>query len=553
MKLFNRIWILTFGLVLFVSCSDLDTYPEGSVFTSEQKVAVAQTTSWGISSDINGLYSYLGSQYAVLGSANARADDFGYPAVCLSSDLNGPDMVAPNSGYNWFSVASDYSDRTYTYANPRIRWELFYKQIKVANDLLASIEEMEAKPGYTEDKTVTYYKAQAQAVRAFDYFNLVQLFQFTYKGNEDKLAVPIVTYGMTDTNNPRQTVKAVYALIMSDLNAAVTGLEGFTRTSKGQVDQQVAYGLRARVNLVMQNWDAAASDAAAAMAGYTLLSIADVSAPSFNSADASSWMWAILKTPDQISDQYSTWPSKICSFAGNSYTAGVGMYKSINTLLWSKIPSTDVRKGWWVDASLKSPIIDNLSWPGYEGQPIGALNISEVKMPFIKYTNVKFGAYNDEMGNGENASDWCLMRAEEMLFIQAEGLAMGGNVSGAKTLLENYVKTYRNPSYSCTATTAQALQNEIWFQRRVELWGEGFGFTDCMRLKKNIVRFNSKVATNFPSAYKFNLSSDDPWLLLRICQREINSNLGIPDAANNTGGSKPKAGAGAGLLDGVTD
>jgi starch-binding outer membrane protein, SusD/RagB family len=547
MKIVNKFWVFVIGAAFMVSCTDLDTAPEGGIFTSEQKQEIVRQLPQRLEADITGMYSMMGKQYPVYGSVNNRADDFGYPMVCLSQDLNGSDMVGTDDSYNWFAVASEFSDRTYTYANPYIRWALFYNQIKAANDILSSI------PDDTENQTLLYYKGQALAVRAFDYFSLVQMYQFTYKGNEDKLSVPIVTFGMTDPNNPRQTVAAVYDFILSDINAAIPLLKGYARTDKAGVDQQVAYGIRARVNLVMQNWAAAATDASAAMAGYTLLSKDAVSVPSFNSADASSWMWAILMNPSMITDQSECWPAVLCSFAGNGYAAGVGCYKMINTLLWSKIPSTDVRKGWWVDADLKSPLIDNASWPGYVGQPIGPLNIPDVKVPFFAYTNVKFNAYKSEFGNGEGASDWCIMRAEEMVLIQAEGLAMSGSVAEAKTILENYVKTYRDPSYTCTATTAAEMQNAIWLQRRVELWGEGFGFTDAMRLKKNIVRFNSRIATNSPEAFKFNLASDNGWLLLRIPQSETNSNTGIPEDANNKDGSLPVSGDGAGLTDGVTD
>jgi hypothetical protein len=36
------------------------------------------------------------------------------------------------------------------------------------------------------------------------------------------------------------------------------------------------------------------------------------------------------------------------------------MYASrcINSKLWNEIPSTDVRKGWWLDANLHSPIVN---------------------------------------------------------------------------------------------------------------------------------------------------------------------------------------------------
>lgn len=57
--------------------------------------------------------------------------------------------------------------------------------------------------------------------------------------------------------------------------------------------------MRARVNLVMNNWGEAATDAEAALSGYTFLSKDDVSAPGFNSANSPSWIWAgIYKAAD---------------------------------------------------------------------------------------------------------------------------------------------------------------------------------------------------------------------------------------------------------------
>ena len=128
-----------------------------------------------LAADIVGMYASNLVQYPVFGSSR-RGDDFGYPAVCLSNDLNGPDMVGPNSGYNWFTTCSEYSDRSITYANPYMRWALFYNQIKLANDILNSI------PNDTDNPTLKAYRGQAKAVRAFDYLNLAPYFQFRYKG-----------------------------------------------------------------------------------------------------------------------------------------------------------------------------------------------------------------------------------------------------------------------------------------------------------------------------------------------------------------------------------
>jgi len=547
-KYIYRVLLLLLAPLFLASCEDLIAEPEGEILTEEQKREVAALLPERLSADLNGMYAILGTQYPAL-PASERADDFGYPSVTLAWDHNGSDMVSPDAGYNWFATPLEFSDRNYTYASPYIRWALFYKQIKLANDLLAAI------PEDGEDEQLAYYRGQALAVRAFDYFSLVQMYQFTYKGNEDKPAVPINTEVMEGdiTNNPRATVQQVYDLILSDLDEAIELLEGFTRPNKAAVDQSVAYGIRARVNLVMQNWEEAASDAAAARGSYSFLSKEEAGKPGFNDASAPNWMWAVLINPVNIASNYNTWPSKLSSFAGNSYTANVGQYKSISSLLWNKIPSTDVRKGWWVDTDLKSPVIDNLRWPGYPDQPIGPLNINDVKMPFLPYTNVKFAATGSVIGNGDNSADWVVMRSEEMLLIEAEGLAMSGNVPGAVQLLEDFMTEYRDDEYSLNISSPEQFQIEVWKQRRIELWGEGFSFFDILRLKQNIVRDNGVVSSNFPLAMRFNIAANDPWLLLRIPQREINSNQGISESDNNSGGSQPLPGDGAGLTDPVTN
>jgi hypothetical protein len=541
MKTYTKIIFIVAASLFIAACAELDTFPEGGTVTEDQKKAIAEKMPERVMADLNGMYAILGK----INGIYVRDNEFGYPAVCLMLECNGADLFGPNDGYNWFSTESSFEDRDYTYADPHIRWRLFYNQIRAANALLSTVT------ADVENQELKHYRGQALAVRAFAYFNMVQLYQFTYDGNESKPAIPLIKETTETAANPRASVSEIYTLITDDLNEAITLLDGFTRTNKAFVNQQVAYGIRARVNLVLGNWGSAASDAEKAMQGFGFLSRNDVSKPSFNSADASSWMWAILMNPTIISNNLATWQSKLSSFTGYGYTTAVGMYKCINVLLWNKIPSTDVRKGWWVDESLESPLLNGLSWPGYPGQPIGPLQIADIKMPFLPYTNVKFGSYKDEIGNDDNAGDWCIMRAEEMLLIRAEALAMGGHTGDAKALLESFIQAYRDPSYTCAATSMEALQNEIWLQRRIELWGEGFAFYDRHRLKKNMVRVATGIESNFPEEWQFNMRANDEWLLNRIPNSEINANDAISEDQNNKGGQIPKAGDGAGLTDGV--
>ena len=141
------------------------------------------------------------------------------------------------------------------------------------------------------------------------------------------------------------------------------------------------------------------------------------------------------------------------------------------------------------------------------------------------------------------------MRIDEMYLIQAEAKAHT-SAAEATTILTDYVKTYRDAAYSVSGR-GLSLLDEIWFQRRVELWGEGFGIFDTKRLNKPLVRFhNDEFSTNWPAAFRFNLDKDDPWLLLRFPEDEMNTNFSIVD---NSGSQQPKTDQNPLLKDGVTD
>ena len=99
--------------------------------------------------------------------------------------------------------------------------------------------------------------------------------------------------------------------------------------------------------------------------------------------------------------------------------------------------------------------------------------------------------------------------------------------------------------------TGRSFLDEVWFQRRVELWGEGFAVSDIRRLNKPLVRFHDdEESTNFPAAFRFNMPADDGWWLLRFTTSELNTNFAIVD---NTGGSLPVQDQNPTLRDGVTD
>lgn len=542
------------------ACNDLNEqeYEGNNYLSADQRLATNEVIPDRVKATYDGMFNYIGKGGTSGQGKGQRPDDFGLVMALICGDLEGADVACGDNNYNWFSVCGDLSSRNANYANPYIRYVIPYKQMGVANQVISSY------PADTQDKTAITFIASAKTIRAYDYMMLASYFQFGYEKAADQPCVPLLSDSVDATHNPRATVKKVYEVIMNDLNYAVENL-GAERSNKQYINVDVALGLRARANLAMGKWADAAADAEKVINSgrYTPATREEVSVPGFDDAtsgDGHAWIWAVLRTEADAQDNagYGNDQSSAawnCAFSGNGYAAATGNTPVINQLLYDKIPATDVRKGWWLNAQKHSPNWANLSWTDPDnGRVAKGDQMADFvlkngnKAAFQPYTNIKFGMKNG-VGATTNMNDFPLMRIEEMYLIAAEGYAKSGNEAKAREILTNFVKTYRDPSYDINGR-GLSLADEIWFQRRVELWGEGFFTVDAKRLGKPIVRFHQGVANNFPSAYQFNVAADDGWLNMRFPQSEKNNNLSIVD---NEGGSLPVAGQNGSLRDGVTD
>jgi hypothetical protein len=520
-KIYLYLFAVTAGFALaFTGCQDLDTFPEGSTVTQEQKEEVLGLDPSKAAAGVNAIFAQFtqyAPNYSTFGNV-VRHNDFGYPSIMLCTDANGYDVVSEDNGYNWSGFDLDYSDRDFTSRESRIVWNDLYKQIFTANNVIVGID-----PD-TEEPLGQYYLAQGLAVRAFSYLILAQLYQFNYVGHETAPCVPLITdenaNDVAINGAPRASVQEVYTLINTDISKAITLLEsaekeGIVRADKRYVGLAVAYGIRARVNLTMQKWSDAASDATKAIetSDAQPASRADVSVPAFWTVNENNWMWGIIvaETDDVVTSGIVNWISHMGSL--NYGYANYSKGKQINRQLYESISTTDIRKGWWLNENQTSP---NLS---AEQQAFIAENSYE------PLTQVKFAPYNNVVGTSVNANDMPLMRIEEMYLIKAEAeYKSGGN---GKQTLENFVKQYRDPSYVCTASN---IQEEVYYQRRIELWGEGLNWYDLMRLNKDIDRRGG----GYPNATMvFNIPAGSNILLWRIPESEIQANPALEDADNN--------------------
>lgn len=525
---FNKITLaMAAALTLTITqtaCGDLDAEPQGDVVTAEQKQEAIAADPSKVAAGVSGIFASLNTYMTVYSSAHC---DFGWPATMFGMEAAGQDMVTYNTGYNWFSSwAQRNFGNTNNYPN-NLSWYHAYKIILAANTV------MDAAGDDVTEPLVQLYAAQALAERAYIYFHLVQLYQQTYVGHEDAPGVPIITNKNAAEAGADGCVRAplseCYAQILSDLDTAIKYLSECglgvdvmaTIGAKRYISLGTAYGIRARVNLTMNRWSEAESDARNAIANGNAVpaTIAQVSKPTFGSMDEPNWMWGIYLSENDrvVTSGIVNWASFMGSL--NYGYASVGAWVRINQNLYNSIPGDDVRLGWWLDGEGRSANL-NAQQAAY---------VAAKGMP--GYTQVKFMPYDNVLGTSTNAGSIPLMRVEEMYYIVAEAQAQSGALEAAKTTLTDFVTTYRNPSYVCDATTKEALVDEIWRERRVELWGEGISYYDLLRLNKGIDRRGS----GFEEVWVYDIPAPLPSLL--IPEREVENNKLL--GGNNPTWSKP--------------
>ena len=215
---------------------------------------------------LEGMYRITFSHAPAVGyGGGALHSDFGQKAYDIVNDLMGNDMVVHSQGYGWFNRDYQYTELLNTDNNrrPFMIWAYYGVLINNANNIIVNIDKATGPAAEKESM-----KGQALAMRAYSYYNLVNYFQQTYKGNEDKKGVPLYLIP-AQKGLPRGTVKQNYDQIIADLTAAELLLTGKPAEAKSHIDVRVVQGIRARVALVMEDWVNASKYAALARTGYT--------------------------------------------------------------------------------------------------------------------------------------------------------------------------------------------------------------------------------------------------------------------------------------------
>ena len=497
-----------------------------------------------ITSNLSGEYTYSGSsQYA---------NDWGYPSILIQNDIMGQDIVPANcSGSEWFATwyAGQAEGLGPNYALCQMPWTYYYLWIKNCNTVIAYPN---GEPTESQKTGV----GQAYAMRAMFYLDLARMYSAkTYAEDKNALTVPKITEATTremSTNNPRMTNEEAFNFILSDLDKAEEYLAGYERTTKYTPDLSVVYGLKARTYLTMEDWVNAEKYAKLAQTGYQVMTADEYTSHTegFNTANES-WMLATrnvaTNTNIKDNDGDGSWGAKMTTEQGSGcgYGANYGYPLYIDRHLYETIPSTDCRKKCFVDFAVDSYTDEN--------RILEALKVNTDYPELLKANKPSLGGITAKFKNAGGAAGvmdqyvgWCmdipLMRVEEMKLIEAEAVGMqsGREAEGiqllttfAKTRDPQYVYGTHNEAYYNTSTSK--FQNEVWWERRTEFWGEGLATYDIKRLKKGIIR--SYENSNHPELYRWNMQETPEWMNRCLPRAETSYNTGITE--NNPTPSAP--------------
>ena len=517
--------------------------PQSTTVTIDQ----AANAPGSFNNFVNALTSSLGGKFTYSGSDQSPWD-FGYTSFYLQRDVMGQDIALANDGswyQSWYTCSRALGPG---YAMCQLPWTYYYGWIKNCNTVIQMAGDEPSEDKYSG-------LGQAYALRAMFYLDIVRMYApETYGKDKQSPTVPEVSTNpdIDPAHNARMTNEKAFEFILNDLDLAEKYIANYKRENIYTPDLSVVYGLKARAYLTMEDWANAEKYAKLAQQGYTMLDEASWTSRTngFNSPNGA-WMFGYKFNADdpnlRDNDGDSSWASQMIiemspETNGCGYAANYGYPLLVDRHLYETIPATDFRKKVFVDFAIddlpsKADKIEALA--AYSDHPdwiytCGYLNASTYGK--VGGLEVKFRPVD---GDGSvplaqaGAVSVPLMRVEEMKLIEIEAAGMQDEGRG-KQLLEAFAKTRdpqyeygkHNEAYGNTATSA--FQNEVWWQRRVELWGEGFATFDIKRLNKGIIR--SYANTNHFEGYRWNSTTTPQWMTLCIVGTEADYNY---DLENN--------------------
>ncbi|CAM1361857.1 SusD/RagB family lipoprotein precursor [Tenacibaculum litoreum] len=470
MKKILNITLLAAALSISFSCSDELLQNNGvsgesqptDTFTDAQLAQGATTNDAVPAGFINGIYAQM---FQTETGGTTGHDDFGQKGYDIFGDMLSGDMALSVSSYGWYrsDITEFQAPLDFTRGRNRMVWRYYYRIIRSANNVIQSLGGNDATPDLQENK---FNLGQAKVMRAHSYFYLTQYFQKEYNGAEEIL--PIYIEPIT-SNLPKSTASEVYDLMENDLTEAISLLEGFNRSNKVQVNQDIARMMLAYVLGAKGGRDVEVATLTQQVidAGNHVMLAADEVTNGFNNYQNPSWMWGVDVTETNGLGLVSWW-GQVDAYS-YSY-AWAGDYKAMDSDLYAAIPNDDSRKKQFL----------NVPTNGRYLQPLLKFYYSDeaIKDP-------------EDFGTGPQTgltADYVYMRIEEAYLLNAEANAKAGAESAARTSLKALVERRMPDASYIDALTGQALLDEIYLQTRIELWGEGKSYLAMKRFKATTTR-----------------------------------------------------------------
>lgn len=456
--------LLVAGSLFCTGCASdyMDTVPtEGAATT------IVGSTLDNLYLAVNGIHRKMVSQ-DLSNQGYGGEPGFIIGREALADDLTWDSQSWHQAILNW-SVNTNATNK-YNYGI----WETYYKFIMNANNILAILEE-----NFQDQMDVPlarHIKGECLAIRAWAHFNLVQYYAKPYKNGQDN-SQPGVPYRVkVETEKiPRNSVEDTYAKINADLDEALTLLTDYEAKDVNHYDLANVQGLKARVLLTQQRYPEAAEMAAASIKtaeakGCRLMTkdelmngFADITTKTKET------MYAAMTQDDQTVYFYSFYAYMSWNFNSSSIRTGI---KCISQSTYDLMSPTDLRRQWW--------------------DPTGKAEVPAKSYNQRPYQNRKFTARSTANAVG----DFAFMRLSEMYLTAAEAYARSNQDAKAKEYLDALVKE-RDPEYTTSTKSGEALAEEIMTHRRIELWGEGFRWFDLKRLGLPIKRTGNNFNKTF--------------------------------------------------------
>ena len=491
---------LTAAALSFASCSDDFLETEPTEFVSSTQIAEYSEANPGLqAANISGIYALM---YETGTGGTSGHDDYGQKGYDVFSDMLSSDVVLAGLTYGWYSqIARMQVTQDYTIQDNYQVWRYYYRIVFSANNVIEGLGGNDADESL-ETPEARLYMGQAKAMRAYAYFYLTQFFQEGYDPAEPIL--PIYTDTQTDAQ-PLSAASEVYALMVSDLNDAIALLDGSSRNAIQEVDKSVAQGLLAYVYGAMGEYDQVATITEDVInnGGYSVLSAEEVvynpeteTGSGFNNVNNSSWMWGVDLTSDQGLNLISWWGQMDIFTYSYAY---VGDAKSIDLGLYNAIPDEDVRKN--------------------QFQPVGGFGENQPLAINKFYTPARTIG-----GQRYIDTDYVYMRIEEMYLLHAEADAKTGDEAGARAALGTLLAERMDDFSYLDQLSGADLEEEVYLQTRIELWGEGKSYLAMKRNQATIVR-----GANHLSDVGEEISYDDDRLTFEIPLNEIQNNPNISE------------------------